>query len=109
MDKKENEFGAAVRRIERMEAAFDEVCAVQKKLRMALAAFSEAEGLIRELTDYYEGDWRSDFEADENGELPSGLKRGVLTEDGIWDMLDENRELAAEMKKLINILSADKV
>ena len=31
--------------------------------------------------------WRTDFEADEAGLLPPDLKRGVLSEDGIYNLL----------------------
>ena len=30
---------------------------------------------------------------DEAGEFPEKLKRGVLSEDGIWNMLERNKEL----------------
>jgi hypothetical protein len=29
----------------------------------------------------------ADYQADEKGELPSDLKRGVLSEDGLWNLL----------------------
>ena len=42
----------------------------------------------RELREYYEnGQWLLDYEADERGELPVTLKRGVLSQDGLWDLL----------------------
>lgn len=42
------------------------------------------------LREYMEsGLWLSDFEADERGELPTGLKRGVLSEDGLYNLLSE--------------------
>ena len=42
----------------------------------------------RELREYYEnGQWLRDYEADERGELPRELKRGVLSQDGLWDLL----------------------
>ena len=45
---------------------------------------------IQKLTNYYESpDWRSDFESDERGELPKGLKRGVLSEDGIYNLIEQ--------------------
>ena len=44
----------------------------------------------RELREYYEnGQWLRDYEADERGELPATLKRGVLSQDGIWDLLEK--------------------
>ena len=46
------------------------------------------------LEHYYEGGcWKKDFEDDEAGLLPSYLKRGVLTEDAIYDLLTDNDEL----------------
>jgi hypothetical protein len=42
-----------------------------------------------ELTAYYEsGQWLQDYEADERGELPRNLKRGVLSQDGLWELLE---------------------
>ena len=67
-----------IRRIEHMEAVFD-------RLRE-----SPDPALLRELLEYYEGgQWLLDYQADERGELPEGLKRGVLSQDGIWDLLTE--------------------
>ena len=48
---------------------------------------------IRELDDYYTGpSWKEDFAADEAGLLPADLRRGVLSEDGIDDVLQKYRE-----------------
>ncbi|MBK6087256.1 DUF4298 domain-containing protein, partial [Ruminococcus difficilis] len=35
-----------------------------------------------------------DFAADEAGLLPKGLKRGVLSEDGIYNLLEEYKEVS---------------
>ncbi len=44
---------------------------------------------IAVLEAYYTGkDWRYDFELDEAGLLPAGIKRGVLSEDGLFDLLE---------------------
>lgn len=46
--------------------------------------------LITELEAYYASDeWKQDFSADETGLLPKNLKRGVLSEDGIYNLLEE--------------------
>jgi hypothetical protein len=48
---------------------------------------------LKLLTEYYEGPlWREDFEADEAGRLPKELKRGVLSEDAVYNLLEELRE-----------------
>ena len=40
--------------------------------------------------EYYEnGLWLQDYEADERGELPADLKRGVLSQDALYDLLSE--------------------
>ena len=52
----------------------------------------EARETLRELEAYYTGPlWMEDFAADEAGLLPEGLKRGVLSEDGIDHLLDRFR------------------
>ena len=43
--------------------------------------------------------WRKDFEADEAGKLPQDLKRGVLSEDGLWNLLSDYGRLK-EITKL---------
>ena len=44
---------------------------------------------------YYESPaGKRDFLADEAGLLPRGLRRGVLSEDGLYDLLAETEELA---------------
>lgn len=70
-----------IRRIQHMEAMFD-------RLRL-----EKDPALLKELTDYYEsGQWLLDYEADERGELPPELKRGVLSQDGIWNLLAAMKE-----------------
>ena len=84
---KNDEAQARTDRITRMEALFDRVQA-----DLAAGVSPDPEDL-RELTDYYESPlWREDFEADEQGLLPQGLKRGVLSEDGLYNLLDRLRE-----------------
>ena len=49
---------------------------------------------LRELEAYYTSpEWQEDYAADEAGLLPEGLKRGVLSQDGISDLLDRFRDL----------------
>lgn len=49
---------------------------------------------LKELEDYYTSqEWKEDYAADEAGLLPESLKRGVLSQDGINDLLDRFRDL----------------
>ena len=48
---------------------------------------------IQKLSDYYGSkQWRKDLEADEQELFPEGLRRGVLSEDGIYNLLERNKE-----------------
>ena len=47
---------------------------------------------LRILEAYYtSGAWREDYEADERGELPSDLKRGILSQDALYDLLEDGK------------------
>jgi len=74
-------------RISYMESVFDELSAAGDNAEAVLADNTLREKLM-ELTAYYEnGQWLEDYERDERGELPIGLKRGVLSQDGVYDLL----------------------
>ena len=80
--------------INEMEAILDEANARMDALEKAIEEFREIQPRIRKLEEYYASQqWKDDFSADENGEFPDNLKRGVLSEDGIYDMLERNGEL----------------
>ena len=83
-------------RIARCEEMLDRAAAAARRMEEAREAFESVRGDLQELEKYYTGpEWKEDFEADEAGLLPAGLKRGVLSEDGISDVLDTFRELRA--------------
>ena len=68
----------------------------------ALDKYIEAQQYIAALSDYCGSDeWKQDYADDEAGLLPADLKRGVLSEDGIWNLLADNRELMNRMREVI--------
>lgn len=70
-----------INRIQRMEEIFD-------LLQKGTSPKEELASMRRELIEYYESPlWREDYERDERRELPEGLKRGVLSEDGVYNYL----------------------
>lgn len=90
-----------IKRIEEMEKNLDASAAAIKKLGEALEEYEAAQKGYKKLCDYYGSSrWLNDFEADEAGKLPAGLKRGVLSEDAVFDLISENRELVVRMLKL---------
>lgn len=50
------------------------------------------------LDKYYAEEWKSDFEADEKGELNKNIDRSVLGEDTLNDLLDEIHELRDSLR-----------
>ena len=71
------EYLDRIGRVEKYERLFDEAtaCPDEEKLRL-LDAY------------YTSGEWREDYEADERGEFPPDLKRGVLSQDALYDLLE---------------------
>ena len=77
-------------RITYFENIYDEALKAVEGLRAALEAYKSLEPKIRELEAYYQdGQWQKDYEADEAGEVPQNVKRGMLSEDGIYNMLTD--------------------
>lgn len=87
-----------IERIQHFEMLLDRVEPVLRDLEEALCGFDGIQDDVRELSTYYESDeWREDFEADEAGRLPKDLKRGVLSEDGIYDVLSNHYGLTVRL------------
>ena len=89
-------------RIKQMEVQFD--CASQAimELSAAIDKYVEAQDALNELKAYYASeDWLQDYADDEAGKLPKDLKRGVLSEDGVWNLLSNNRELNIKMLETV--------
>ena len=88
-----------IERISRYDMMMEEVSRATRELQSAIAAFRAAQLAAAELSRYYgSSQWREDFEADEAGLLPVTLKRGVLSEDGLYDLLTEVDELEKTLK-----------
>ncbi|MBQ4386411.1 MAG: DUF4298 domain-containing protein [Prevotella sp.] len=81
-------------RIKHMERQLDRASLAVMQLSNALEQYAEAQEALAQLSSYYGSkEWKDDFAADEAGLLPQDLKRGVLSEDAVWNVLSDNREL----------------
>ena len=79
-----------IKRIRKMERSYNRACKVAAALRKDLEAMDKLGQKIAELEEYQRsGLWLQDFEADERGELPEDLRRGVLSEDGLYILLED--------------------
>ena len=86
-------------RIRQMELRMERAARAVMELSAALDNYEAAQEDIAALNDYYGSEaWKQDFAADEAGLLPADLKRGVLSEDGIWNLLSDASELNKRLK-----------
>lgn len=89
-------------RISHMENCLNDSRKAIDSLAHALEMYRAVQGKIIELASYYDSEeWRKDFEDDEAGRLPADLKRGVLSEDAVYDLLSDNREILDDMAGII--------
>ena len=85
-------------RIKDMERRLERSAAAVMELSAALDKYEAVQKEIAALSEYYSSkEWKQDLADDEAGLLPAGLKRGVLSEDGIWNLLADVREVNEKM------------
>lgn len=85
-------------RINKMEVLFDELNALCDEVLCVLDKFEKNKEKFKILENYYQSDeWMQDYEADEKGLLE--MKRGVLSEDGVYDLLMKKNEIMELLNK----------
>ena len=83
-----------VKRVIEMEAILDKAEEKIGALEKAIAEYEACQADIGKLEAYYtSAAWKKDLAYDEAGRFPADLKRGVLSEDGIYDLLERNKDL----------------
>ena len=88
-----------IKRIEEMEALYDALLQAVAEIEQGCTAEATARKAalqpeIDRLAAYYSSEaWKADFAADEAGILPANLKRGILSEDGVYILLERFAEL----------------
>ena len=91
-----------IKRIKKMEERLNRSSQVVGRLSSALDDYIETLEDIRALESYYGcEEWKKDFADEEANRLPKDLKRGVLSEDGIWNLLEDHRNLKARMEECL--------
>lgn len=83
-----------IERIRHMEQLFDLAKEAMEEPMMSLAKYEKTQETIVILSEYYNSkEWKQDYADDEAGLLPKDLKRGVLSEDGLWNLLADWQEV----------------
>ena len=91
-----------IARIYRMEGILNKSGKAVRDLQEALDRYVSLEEEIRELELYYTGgQWQKDFADDEAGKFPRNLRRGVLSEDAVFDFLALRDEVISKYKELL--------
>ena len=88
-----------IERIKRMEESLNRAQNVLDSLEQAWENYLETAGDFSELEKYLNSKERkADVAADEAGEFPADLHRSVLSQDGIWNLLERRDELTREIR-----------
>ena len=100
-----------ISRIKRMEANLDAAREAVDRLSSAIDQYEAAQKKYFELEEYYcSRQWRKDFEDDEAGRLPVDLKRGVLSEDAVYDLITEHSDLILRMNRVaLSAMAEDRI
>lgn len=91
-----------IERITYMEKILeDEATEAVSSLSESLEKYSAVQDKLQELSAYYSSEqWRQDFDDDSSGKIPQNLKRGMLSEDAVYNLLSDVTRLEDQMKKL---------
>lgn len=91
-----------------MEDRYNEVMRVLAALDEAVAEYEDFKSELDVLKDYMEsGQWKADFEADEAGRIPNTVSRGVLSEDGLYNLLDDADKIVAHVREVFALKNSE--
>ena len=89
-----------IERIKTMEKKMDEASPEIKQFSLCLEKMEKLYDDMKLLSEYYSGEWKKDYEADEQGKIPKDLKRGVLSQDALYNLLGDYNQLGKKMFEL---------
>lgn len=88
-----------IERITYMETILNEAKETVSSLEQALDRYEALRSRLPELEAYYSGgQWMRDYDDDCAGKIPSALRRGVLSEDAVYNLLIDNDALLERLK-----------
>ncbi len=94
--------GQLEQRVIRMEEIFNRGRLAVDNLLSAAQTYDDQAGALRELEAYYTSpQWLADRDADRDGLLPPDLRRGILSEDAVFDLLTDIGRMNTLLEQLI--------
>ena len=89
--------------ISAMEKILDRAEGLIGQLEKAVDDYEALLPELKQLEGYYESpQWVSDYEDQEAGKLPEAFKCGVLSQDGVYDLLTRDDQLRDRLRCLIS-------
>ena len=92
-----------IERIAKMESILQEAADTLGQFGSVLERYEAIQSQIMALKAYYSSqEWQDDYACDTAGLLPPDLRRGVLSEDEVYDLLLLNREILTHMREIVH-------
>lgn len=94
----------ARKRVEEMEKLFNRHLALNKSLSDSLSQLSQEQSTYLQLLDYYQSQtYMEDLDLSNKGHF-NGIPCGVLSEDGVYNLLFDRTNLASQLRELADML-----
>lgn len=89
-----------IKRINEMEESLNISKKIIKQFEENLEEYKKVQKHIKKISKYYGSkNWYKDFD-DYNNKKIKNIKAGVLSEDGIYNVIMDNKEIAEDLNKL---------
>lgn len=92
-----------IKNIEKMQKIMDKHTKLLKKLNEVLDEYEAHQDDYHKFSQYYSSkQWLKDYDAMNNGELPSDINADILSEDGAFDVIGDQFNIAVRLIKIAN-------
>ena len=90
-----------IKRIQRMEGYLNDYAKTLEETKKALDRLKEHQESYIQLRDYYSSHaYFNDLDLSNQADFPADLPCGVLSEDAVYDLLDEHFEMGVELLEI---------
>ncbi|HEM3554057.1 TPA: DUF4298 domain-containing protein [Streptococcus suis] len=99
-----NNIMEARKRVEEMEKIFNRQLELNQSLSDSLSQLSQEQSTYLQLLDYYQSQtYMEDLDLSNKGHF-NGIPCGVLSEDGVYNLLFDRTNLASQLRELADML-----